>query len=40
MKGFRKPTKAEIINDQKEVIDSLLKIVNEQGKLLNDKKES
>ncbi len=40
MRGFRKPTKAEIINDQKEVIDSLLKIVNEQGKLLNDKKES
>lgn len=35
MKGFRKPTKSEIIKDQKEVIDSLLKIVNEQRKIID-----
>ena len=37
MRGFRKPTKAEIINDQKEVIENLLKIVSEQSKIINDR---
>ena len=38
MRGFRKPTKSEIIKDQKEVIENLLKIVNEQGKIIENMK--
>ena len=30
MRGFRKPTKSEIIKNQKEVILDLIKIVNTQ----------
>ena len=36
MKGFRKPTKSEIINKQKEVIQDLLKIATTQEKLIED----
>lgn len=36
MRGFRKPTKMNIILEQKEVIESLLKITNEQSKLIAD----
>ena len=37
MRGFRKPTKSEIINNQKEVIDALLKIVETQRNNINDR---
>ena len=40
MRGFRKPTKSEIIQDQKEVIDMLVDIVNEQGKIINERQNS
>lgn len=36
MKGFRKPTKSEIITSQKEVIRQLLKIAGVQEKLIED----
>ena len=36
MKGFRKPTKSEIIKDQKEVIYNLLKIVDEQKRIIEN----
>mgnify|MGYP001604992180 FL=1 len=37
MRGFRKPTKSEIIKNQKEVIDALLKIVETQRNIINDR---
>lgn len=36
MKGFRKPTKSEIIIKQKEIIQNLLKIADAQEKLIED----
>jgi hypothetical protein len=30
MKGFRKPTKSEIIKNQKEIINEMVKIINTQ----------
>ncbi len=36
MKGFRKPTKSEIILKQKEVIQSLLLIASKQEELIAD----
>lgn len=36
MKGFRKPTKSEVIKEQQEVIQSLLKIATEQEKIIAD----
>lgn len=36
MRGFRKPTKSEIIIKQKEVIQNLLKIADGQMKLIED----
>ena len=36
MRGFRKPTKAEVINSQREVIKSLLSIVEKQDELISD----
>lgn len=36
MKGFRKPTKSEIISKQKEVIQNLLKIAEAQERLIED----
>ena len=35
MKGFRKPTKSEIIRDQKEVINNLLQLVALQKKFID-----
>ena len=35
MKGFRKPTKAEIIKEQKEVIRTLTQIVNIQKGIID-----
>ena len=40
MRGFRKPTKSEIIKDQKIVIDMLVDIVNEQGKIINERQNT
>ena len=34
--GFRKPTKTEIINKQRDVIKNLLKIADAQEKLIED----
>ena len=34
--GFRKPTKAEIINKQRDVIKNLLKIAEKQQELIED----
>ena len=39
MKGFRKPTKSEIIIKQREVINSLLKIAEKQQDLIEDMRE-
>ena len=36
MKGFRKPTKSEIISKQKDVINDLLKIAEKQRDLIDD----
>lgn len=34
MKGFRKPTKSEVIKEQQEVIESLLKIIKAQKEII------
>lgn len=36
MRGFRKPTKTEVINNQRDVIKSLLSIVEKQDELISD----
>lgn len=39
MRGFRKPTKSEIIHKQTEVIQNLLKIAEAQERLIEDMRD-